>query len=92
MDEMRELLRQRNLTVSGLKKDLARRLAERTPSPTAEPADDKPTTSQLDFIRDLEKDIGEVAPASALTSKRAASTWISEAILKRDQKKKKKDK
>ena len=70
-----------------MKKDLARRLAERTPSPPVQEADEPPSSSQLAFIRDLEKELGEVAPASALTSKRMASIWISEAVKRREQKK-----
>ena len=66
---------------------MVRRLLERTPSPPVRDPDETPSSAQLAFIRDLEKELGEVAPASALTSKRMASIWISEALERREKKK-----
>ena len=82
--QMKDLLRARGLQVTGLKADLAHRLAQRPPPQTEE--DPPPSDKQLEYIRDLERDLGENAPAAVFVSKASARMWIREAEVRRREK------
>ena len=82
--QLRDILRHFGLPVGGIKVDLIQRLTSRNIIPD----EGAPTEKQFKFMRDLEKQLGERIPASALISRKDASAWINKMIKKRDEKKK----
>ena len=73
------------LPVTGIKVDLIKRLTSRNIIPD----DGAPSARQMKFMKDLEKQLGERIPATALISKKAASAWIDMMIQKRNEEKRK---
>ena len=70
-------LRSHDLPVTGLKKELARRLAER------DQQEESPTDLQLKLIRDLERKLNWTATYDIFQSKQRASAWINDAFTEK---------